>query len=166
MKRLIVLLAVLAGIAWIYNYGGNALDEGEVRDFYGRYEKAFLAQDGETLCAMTAPEFEMAILYRMESRQHRQVTDRERYCKANGEWSAVLRQVGRGGGELPIDFNQSITGIEIAPDEASAKVETRTTMALPGLRMTFRTRDTVVRRRWKTLIAGSEGTAWIGPAYR
>ncbi|HHZ30362.1 TPA: hypothetical protein HH295_06460 [Xanthomonas vasicola pv. zeae] len=45
-------------------------------------------------------------------------------------------------------------------------VETRATLGLPGLRMTFRTRDKVIRKRWKRLIARSEGTAWVGPAYQ
>ncbi|KCX01440.1 hypothetical protein DK27_09525 [Xanthomonas arboricola pv. pruni] len=64
-----------------------------------------------------------------------------------------------------IDYKQSITRIEIAADEASAMVETRATLGLPGLRMTFRSRDKLVRKRWKTLIERSEGTAWVGPAY-
>lgn len=65
-----------------------------------------------------------------------------------------------------IDYKRSITKIEIAPDDQSAMVETRATLGLPGLRMTFRSRDKLVRKRWKTFIARSEGTAWVGPAYR
>ncbi|CAE1136833.1 hypothetical protein XTG_002441 [Xanthomonas euroxanthea] len=57
------------------------------------------------------------------------------------------------------------TRIEIAADEASAMVETRATLGLPGVRMTFRSRDKLIRKRWKTLIERSEGTAWVGPAY-
>ncbi|AVU02701.1 hypothetical protein EBA05_09970 [Xanthomonas oryzae pv. oryzae] len=64
------------------------------------------------------------------------------------------------------DYKQSVTKIDIAADERSAMVQTRATLGLPGLRMTFRTRDKVIRKRWKTLIAHSEGTAWVGPAYR
>ncbi|SUZ28947.1 hypothetical protein CPBF424_27770 [Xanthomonas euroxanthea] len=44
-------------------------------------------------------------------------------------------------------------------------VETRATLGLPGVRMTFRSRDKLIRKRWKTLIERSEGTAWVGPAY-
>lgn len=65
-----------------------------------------------------------------------------------------------------IDYKQSITKIDIAADEHSAMVETRATLGLPGVRMTFRTRDTVIRKRRKTLIARNEGTAWVGPAYQ
>ncbi|AAW76150.1 hypothetical protein BRM22_06105 [Xanthomonas oryzae pv. oryzae] len=68
--------------------------------------------------------------------------------------------------EALIDYKQSITKIDIAADERSAMVETRATLGLPGLHMTFRTRDKVIRKRWKTLIAHSEGTAWVGPAYQ
>ncbi|CAD7717088.1 hypothetical protein LMG31886_24480 [Xanthomonas hydrangeae] len=164
--RLLVLLAILAAVAGIYNYGGNALDETQVRDFYAAHDKAMLSQDGEALCAMTAPEFEMVVLYRMDSHQKRQTATREKYCKSNGEWAQVLGQMRHvAPPEELIDYKHSITKIEIAPDEASAMVETRATLGLPGLRMTFRSRDKVIRKRWKTLIEHSEGTAWVGPAY-
>ncbi len=55
---------------------------------------------------------------------------------------------------------------EIAPNEQSAMVETRATLGLPGMRMTFRSRDKLIRKRWKTLIARSEDTVWVGPAYQ
>lgn len=164
--RLLVLLVVLAAVAGIYNYGGNALDEAQVRDFYAAHDKAMLGQDGEAPCAMTAPAFEMVVLYRMDSHQKRHTTTREQYCKSNGEWAQVLRQMRHvANPEELIDYKQSITRIEIAADEASAMVETRATLGLPGLRMTFRSRDKLVRKRWKTLIERSEGTAWVGPAY-
>ncbi|MGW8340562.1 hypothetical protein Xkhy_01285 [Xanthomonas axonopodis pv. khayae] len=165
--RLLVLLAVLAAVAGLYNYGGNALDEKQVRDFYAAHDKAMLSQDGEALCAMTAPEFEMVVLYRMDSHQQRQTANREKYCKSNGEWAQVLRQMSHvADPEELIDYKQSITKIDIAADEHSAMVETRATLGLPGVRMTFSTRDKVIRKRWKTLIAHSEGTAWVGPAYQ
>ncbi|MEQ7416449.1 nuclear transport factor 2 family protein [Xanthomonas campestris pv. campestris] len=164
--RVLVLLAVLAAIAGIYNYGGNALDEQQVRDLYAAHDKAMLAQDGEALCAMTAPDFEMVVLYRMDSHQQRRTTTREKYCKANGEWAQALRQVHPSVNlEDVMDYKHSITKIEIAPDEASAMVETRATIGLPGMRMTLRSRDKVIRKRWKTLVERSEGTVWVGPAY-
>ncbi|MBB3805202.1 hypothetical protein FHT03_001684 [Xanthomonas arboricola] len=165
--RLLVLLAVLAAVAGFYNYGGNALDEKQVRDFYAAQEKAMMGQDGEALCAMTAPEFEMVVLYRMDSHQKRETTNRAKYCKSNGEWAQVLSQMRHvAEPEELIDYKQSITKVEIAPDARSALVETRATLGLPGLRMTFRSRDTLIRKRWKTLIERSEGTAWVGPAYQ
>ncbi|SBV52050.1 hypothetical protein XBLMG947_2840 [Xanthomonas bromi] len=60
--RLLVLFAVLATVAGVYNYAGNALDEQQVRDFYAAHDKAMVNQDGEALCAMTAPDFEMVVL--------------------------------------------------------------------------------------------------------
>ncbi len=165
--RLLVLLAVLAAIAGLYSYGGNSLDEKQVRDFYAAHDKAMVSQDGEALCAMTAPDFEMVVLYRMDSQQKRETADRAKYCKSNGEWTQVLQQMRHvAEPEELIDYKHSITKIEIAPDEQSAMVETRATLGLPGLRMTFRSRDRIVRKRWKTLITRSEGTAWVGPAYR
>ncbi|ACD58371.1 hypothetical protein BRN76_18775 [Xanthomonas oryzae pv. oryzae] len=72
------LLAVPAAVAGVYNHGGNALDEKQVRDFYAAHEKAMLSQDGEALCAMIAPDFEMVVLYRMDSHQKRQASNREK----------------------------------------------------------------------------------------
>ncbi len=72
------LLAVPAAVAGVYNHGGNALDEKQVRDFYAAHDKAMLSQDGEALCAMTAPDFEMVVPYRMDSHQKRQTSNREK----------------------------------------------------------------------------------------
>ncbi|AZR35144.1 hypothetical protein OC00_15720 [Xanthomonas vasicola] len=90
-----MLLAVLATVAGVYNHGGKALDDKQVRDFYAAHDKAMLGQDGEALCAMAAPDFEMVVLYRMDSHQKRETTSREKYCSSNGEWAQVLRQVSR-----------------------------------------------------------------------
>lgn len=164
--RLIGLLLVLAAIAGIYNYAGNALEEKHVRELYEAQEKALLAQDGEALCKMTSEDFEMVILYRIDSHQRRDTTTREQYCKSSGQTAEQMRQLAHLMGDVPMKYKQTISDIVISPDERSATVEVRATMEMPGFRMTSRTHDTVVRKRWKTQVSRSEGTAWVGPAYR
>lgn len=165
--RVWLLLLVLIGVALFYNLGGNRLDEQMVRDFYQRSEQALLAQDAEALCAMLAEDFQQTITLRVESQEKRETVDKPKYCR---DLAASMEQVRRlqaaMGGRSPIEYRQTVVSVTLAPDKRSAEVEMRSTLAMPGVRMTSRNRDTVVRQRWKMLATHSEGTTWMGPAYR
>lgn len=165
--RLLWVLGFFGVIGGVYQWGGNTLDEAQVRAFYDQADLALAEQDDKALCAMLAPEFEQVTLYRADSHQARKVIDREKYCHDLQQSMAQLRRIREiTGGEVPIEHEQTITRITIAPDKRSAEVETRSTVAAPGMRMTARTRDTVARERWRMSIRRSEGTTFIGPAPR
>ncbi|HEY9253790.1 MAG TPA: nuclear transport factor 2 family protein [Stenotrophomonas sp.] len=165
--RLLWIVAFFGVIAGVYQWGGNTLDEDQVRAFYEQAEQALAEQDDKTLCAMLAPEFEQVTLYRADNDQARKVIDREKYCHDLQQTMAQMRRIREmTGGEVPIEHEQTITRITIADDKHSAEVETRSTVAAPGMRMTARTRDTVVRERWRMSVRRSEGTTFIGPAPR
>ncbi|HYG05089.1 MAG TPA: nuclear transport factor 2 family protein [Stenotrophomonas sp.] len=163
--RLLWVVAFFGVIAGIYQWGGNRLDEAQVREFYDQAQTALAEQDDQTLCAMLAPDFEQVTLYRADNQQARKVVSREKYCHDLARTMAQLRSIREAtGGEVPVEHEQTITRITVAPDQRSAEVETRTLVSAPGMRMTARTRDTVVRERWRMAIRRSEGTAFIGPA--
>jgi long-subunit acyl-CoA synthetase (AMP-forming) len=165
--RLLWVVAFFGVIAGVYQWGGNTLDEDQVRAFYDQADTALAEQDDKALCAMLAPEFEQVTLYRADSHQVRKVIDREKYCHDLAQTMAQLRRFREAtGGDVPVEHEQTITKITIAPDKHSAEVETRSTVSAPGMRMTARTRDTVVRQRWRMAIQYSEGTTFIGPAPR
>lgn len=71
----------------------------------------------------------------------------------------------RTGGAPLADYQYTLDRIEISPDDSSASVDARAINLIPGIRTTSRTTDTLVRRRWRTLVVRSEGKAWAGPAY-
>jgi hypothetical protein len=165
--RLIGLILVLVVVAGVYSWGGNSLDEKQVRDFYEVGQQAYLVQDGEQVCALLAEDFEQVALVRMESRQRREVTDKQTWCQENERLMEQVRQLRAAlGRNAPFEYSQTIISISIAPDKHSAQVELRSTLQLPGMRMTARSRETVIRHRWKTLLQRSEGTVLVGPAYR
>ncbi|KRG40729.1 hypothetical protein ARC20_12650 [Stenotrophomonas panacihumi] len=165
--RLLLIVAFFGVIAGVYQWGGNSLDEEQVRAFYERADRALAEQDDKTLCEMLSPDFEQVTLYRADNSQRRQVVDREKYCHEMGRNMAQLRRFREiTGGDVPVEHEQTITRITLAPDKHSAEVETRATVAAPGMRMTARSRDTVVRKRWRMWITHSEGTTFVGPAPR
>lgn len=165
--RALWILVFFGVIGAIYQWGGNSLDEARVRAFYEQADRALAEQDDETLCGMLSPDFEQVTLYRADSQQQRQVVDRRKYCHDLGQAMAQLRRIREmTGGEVPVEHEQTITRITISPDKHSAEVETRSTVAAPGMRMTARARDTVVRQRWRMWITRSEGTTFVGPAPR
>lgn len=163
--RILWVVAIIGVVAGVYNWGGNKLDETRVRAFYERADAALAEQDDQALCAMLAPDFEQVTLYRADSRQSRAVVSREKYCHDMAQTMAQLRQIrAMTGGDVPIEHEQDITRVTIAPDGRTAEVELRTLVSAPGMRMTARTRDTLVRERWRMAIQRSEGTAFVGPA--
>src|SRR5690606_14984149 len=54
MRFLVGLLVLLAVAGGIYQWGGNSLDEKQVRDYYRGVEQATLAFDDALLCGMLA----------------------------------------------------------------------------------------------------------------
>lgn len=164
--RLLVLMAVLGVVAGVYSLGGNKLDEAMVREFYERSGQAFAEQDDETLCAMLDEDFEQVTLYRADQSQARDVVGKQDYCREMAQSLDNIRRLREvAGRHAPVDYRHTLTRITIAPDKHTAVVETRATMQLPGVNMTARSRDTLIRDRWRIRVKRSEGTTFIGPAY-
>lgn len=165
--RVIGLLLVLAAVAGFYWLGGNRLDEAQVRDFYQRAEQAMLALDDETLCRMLAEDFEQTTVTRVESNEMRATMDKAGYCRSTAETTEQLRQLRDAmRGNSPMRYSQTVVSVTLAPDRRSADVEMRATLEMPGMRSSSRSRDTVVRERWRMYALRSNSVVWVGPAYR
>lgn len=165
--RMLALLAVLVAVACVYRFGGESIDEAQVRELYLRQQHALDALDHEAQCAMFSEDFSQSMLVRHESEQKHVTMDKEEACAAGEEAMRVLSQLESSGRRRKLyEFSHTILSVEIAPDKRSALVEARSTLVTPFLRTTTRTHDTVVRRRWRTYASASEGTTWVGPVYR
>jgi hypothetical protein len=165
--RILVLLLALASVAGVYLFGGNRLDEEKVRQFYQRNQDAFLALDEKALCQMLAEDYRQTVVQRVEGSQQRLELDKAGTCAAGADTLAMLRKLQQAmRGRSPIKYQQTLTAIDVAADGSTAAVEVRSTLSMPGIRMTSRSRDTVVRRRWRMLAASSDATVWMGPDYR
>lgn len=165
--RALVWVTVLVAVACVYRFGGESIDEAQVRDLYLREQRAFEALDHEAFCALLDEGFARSMLVRHENQQKRVTADKAQACDAAADTVHVLRQLQSADGRRKrYEYSHTILSIEIAPDERSARVEARSTLVTPFLRTTTRTHDTVVRRRWRTYASASEGTTWVGPVYR
>ena len=164
--RAIILLVVLAGAAGVYFLGGNRIREADVERLYAASRQAVHDLDDEALCALLAEDFEQVLTIQVDAQQGVGSMDRQAYCESHQEIFAALRPLRERARGAPLaEYQYTINRIEIAPDGSSATVDTRAVSRVPGIRTTSRTTDTLVRRRWKTLVVRSEGKAWAGPAH-
>jgi hypothetical protein len=163
--RMILLLLALLSAAGVYFLGGNRISPAHVEQLYAEGQMAFNALDHEALCAMLDAGFRQELTVHVDSGQSRESADKQAYCQSQAQILGALQQVSqRANGRRLVDHQYTITGIAIEPGGRSATVQTRATTVVPGIRSTVRSTDTLVRRRWKTVVVRSEGTAWIGPA--
>lgn len=162
--RALGLLLLLAGVLAFYLLAGNRLDERQVRDFYQRGADATLALDDKALCATVADDFQQVITIKLESAEKRETFNKVTYCDNAAETMKQMRQLRDAmGGRSPIRYSQAVVSVNVAGDRRSAEVEMRATLELPGVRMVSRTRDTVVRKRWKMYGTASDAVIWMGP---
>lgn len=164
--RAIGLLLVLAAVAAFYWWGGNRLDEAQVRDFYQRAEQTMLALDDEAMCLMLAEDFEQTTVTKAESREVQVTMDKAEYCRSSAEVTMQMRQLRDAmQGRSPIRYSQTVVSVTLAPDRRSAEVETRSTLEMPGMRSSSRSRDTIIRERWRMYAKRGNSVIWVGPAY-
>ncbi|KLD74203.1 hypothetical protein Y886_33895, partial [Xanthomonas hyacinthi DSM 19077] len=78
-----MLLAVLAVAACVYRFGGESIDEAQVRDLYLREQRALETLDHEALCAMFSEDFTQSMLVRRESEQKHVTMDKAQVCAAS-----------------------------------------------------------------------------------
>lgn len=165
--RLLGLLLVMLAVLGVYLLGGNRLDERHIRAFYEESVEATLALDDELLCAMLADDFKQVITVKLESSESSEVFDKAAYCDNAAETMKPMRQLRDAmGGRSPVRYSQTLVAVSIAHGRRSAEVELRATFELPGMRMVSRSRDTVIRKRWKMYGTRSEAVVWAGPAGR
>ncbi|AKC87913.1 nuclear transport factor 2 family protein [Pseudoxanthomonas suwonensis] len=164
MRMLLLLLALLS-VAGVYFLGGNRISQVHVESLYAASQQAFHSLDHEALCAMLDRDFEQRLTLHVGGQRSYETLGKQDYCEAQEEILGALRQLGPlPNGRRLVDHRYTLTRISIAPGGRSATVETRATSAIPGIHSTERSTDTLVRRRWKTRVVRSEGTAWVGPA--
>jgi hypothetical protein len=165
--RMSALLAALVAAACLYRFGGESIDEAQVRELYLREQRALDDLDHQALCGMFSEDFTQSMLVRHESEQKRVTMDKADACAAGEETTRLLGQLASPARRRELyQYSHTILSVEIAPDKRSALVEARSTLVTPFLRTTTRSHDTIVRRRWRTYASASEGTTWVGPVYR
>ncbi|MQP77495.1 hypothetical protein CQ393_16570 [Stenotrophomonas sp. MYb238] len=163
MKFLVGVLVLLAVAGGVYQWGGNSLDEKQVREYYRGVEQATLAFDDELLCGMLAEDYQQSLVMKSESSSQESMLGKQEYCQDTARSMAMLRRVQEAlGGHAPMRYEQTIKSIRIADDGRSARVETSALLDMPGVRLVSRSRDTVERRRWRVRATRSVAVVHAG----
>ena len=162
MKKLIVLLAVLAGFAWWYLDYSRSMTEALVRESYSEEAEAILKFDAKLLCARLTDDFQaiQSINQGGDSVEKRQ--DKNAYCTdLTKSMNLMERMSNASGGLLVPDIDTEIKNIELTPDRKLAHVEIVSTMRVGDMTLA-RSRGTehLIRRNGRILSRGGEFRTW------
>lgn len=166
MKRIILLLTILAVAGWWLLVGGRQLSESHVRAFYADYERATLARQPQAMCALLDDRFSATGRVTVHGREAPQTTqNKAQTCQSFEELYQTWAELGeKMGGLLQLDSSYTIHSITISPDGHSAMVEISTSLDVGGSLMQIRSRstDTITRRNGLVRMLRSEGHGAIG----
>lgn len=160
--RLLVLV-VLAAVAFVAWDNGGRIDESHVRQYYERQREAIRNFDHEAMCGDIAGDFSINVTSFVDGRRMGQaVYDGESTCRMTREMFEQMRRLsGQTRGLLTFDVRTDVGAIHIEPGRRSATVESTTTMKM-GEILISRNRGTerLSRSIWRVRSHGGEGQAW------
>lgn len=160
--RLLVLV-VLAAVAYVAWDHGRTIDESHVRQYYDRQMDAIRSFDHEAMCDDIADDFSASVTSFVGGRNiGKAVYDGETTCRMTREMFDDMRNLSnRSRGMLAFDVRVNVRSIQIEPGYRSAVVESTTTVKLGEILVT-RSRGTerLSRSLWRVRSHGGEGQAW------
>ena len=160
--RLIVLV-VLAAVAYVAWDHGRTIDESDVRQYYARQMDAIRSFDHEAMCGDIASDFSTRVTtYVGGHNMGKAVYDGETTCRMTREMLDGMRDLGaRSRGMLAFDVRVDIGSINIEPGGRSATVESTTTVKMGEILVTrSRGSERLSRSLWRVRSHGGEGQAW------
>ena len=153
MKKL-VLLALVAAVAWWYFVAGRQLSEDHVKGFYRDLEVATLERRPQDLCSLLADNFESTGTVAVAGRVHTGAQDKAQTCEGYRSLYESWEKLGeKMGGTLQLDSSYTIHSIAISADNKAATVDVSSSLDVAGSIMNIRSRstDTLIRRNGKVL---------------
>lgn len=160
--RLLVLV-VLAGVAFVLWDNGSRIDESHVHRYYERQMDAMRNFDHESMCRDIAGDFSINVTSYVDGRRvDAAAYDGENTCRMTREMLEGMRALsGRSGGLLTFDVSVDVRSIRIEPGRRSAMVESTTTVKI-GEILVSRSRGTerLSRSIWRVRSHGGEGQSW------
>lgn len=160
---LLLVLAALAGIAgWLW-FGRNTLTEEHVRAFYAEQADADESLAAAKVCAAMSQDFISESTTLVENHSRQETSDREGTCENVTELFAQMRKLQDiSGGRIRLESTETILGIDISDDDRQAVVKTRSMLRMPGMNVSSRSTDTLIRVRGKVLIKHAKVISWVG----
>jgi len=159
MKKLI-LLAILAGLAWWYFDHGRRMSEADIRASYEADMDAMRRFDGEFLCARMSDDYAGSeTAHQDDTEEH---FDKAGQCQRIKQSIAAMQRLSVAtGGRLAWKIDYEIKSIELSPDRKRAAVQTASTVKLGDMTIARdRTTDQLIRRNGRILNIASEARVW------
>jgi hypothetical protein len=163
VKRLVLLLAVLAGLGWWYFDGSRRMTEAQIRDAYSDEIDAILKFDADQLCARLADDFRATQSVKRGDVYVDLQQDRASHCRDIRKSMTVMQRLSNAtGGLLVPDIDTEIKNIELSSDRKQAVVEIVTTARLGDMTVTrVRGTEHLIRRNGHILSQGGEFKTWV-----
>lgn len=162
MKK-VVLLVVLAVLAWWYFDGSRRISEEAVRDHYMVMVTMYDEGNAEALCAQMDSDYRVVDVSFGPEDTRRQELDRDSACREVKRALKTIDRLGRvSGGLLTPDLDVQIKGVAISADRKLATVESISTMRLgDSVLVRSRATDRLVRRVGRIRSLGGESKTWV-----
>jgi len=162
MKK-VVLLLVLAGLAWWYFDGSRRIDDEAVRNHYKDMLAMYDENNADALCAQMGSEYRVVDVSFGPEGTRRQEHDRDSACREVRRALKTIAGLGNiSGGLLTPDFDVEIKNITISDDHKLATVESVSTMRMgDAVLVRSRATDRLVRRVGRVRSLGGESKTWV-----
>jgi hypothetical protein len=164
IKKLI-LVVLVAGLAWWYFIGGRRITEEHARQYYQNIDHATGKRDPELLCGLLDSNFHSEMVVSTLAGRVADSQDKKQACEAYVELYKSFEMIGqRMGGIVQLDTHYEIHSVEISADSKTAVVDMSYALDVGGAIMNIRSRstDTLVRRNGRVLMLRTEGRGTIG----
>lgn len=161
MKKLI-LLAILAGLAWWYVDHGRRLTDADIRASYEADMDATRRFDGDFLCARMSDDYTGSETSRQDGSDSEQRFDKAGQCqRIKRSIEAMQKLSAATGGRMALQIDYEIKDIELSPDRKRAIVQTVSTAKLGDMTLARdRSTDHLIRRNGHILSVASEARVW------
>lgn len=159
MKKLI-LLAILAGLAWWYFDHSRRMTEADIRASYEADVDAMRRFDSGFLCARMSDDYAGSETSRQDDTEEH--FDKAVQCQRIKQSIAAMQQLSVAtGGRLALKIDYEIKAIELSPDRKRADVQSVSTAKLGDMTIgRDRSIDHLIRRNGRILSVASEARVW------
>ncbi|AIF48332.1 hypothetical protein [Dyella japonica] len=158
----LILLAVLAGLAWWYFDYSHRLTETQIRAAYEADTDALRRFDADSLCARMDDDFSAEQTSRQGDHTTQLHYDKPGLCaELRKSVDAMQRLSAATGGRFALDIQQEVKAIELSTDRKHATVQTVSTIRLGDMTLARdRTTEHLIRRNGHILSTGGESRTW------
>jgi ketosteroid isomerase-like protein len=161
VKKLI-LLAVLAGLAWWYFDGSRRMTEAHIRAAYEADMDAMRRFDADAMCARLADDFSVDQTARQGDETVELHFDKPGLCRHFRQSVEAMQRLSTAtGGRFALDIRQEVKDIALSADRKHATVQTVSTVRLGDMTLARdRTTEHLIRRNGRILSTGGESRVW------